>query len=195
MFAASASACDSTGALSFIAAPDFEKPADADKNNHYLVQVGATDGALIDVQTLTVRVTDVAPLIIRSGIVNGTAENDTMRGGNGKDTLRGLGEKDRIDGRGGIDRLDGGVNDDRLFGGAGNDKVNGEMGADSVDCGDGNDTVIGGAHDDALTGGAGVDSLDGDNPNPYGPAGTADNCDGGAETDTATRCEVISNVP
>ena len=49
-----------TGDLSFIAAPDFETPTDADGNNDYDVQVTVTDGAgATDVQTLTVNVTGV----------------------------------------------------------------------------------------------------------------------------------------
>ena len=50
----------STGALSFITAPDFEVPADADHNNSYIVQVRASDGSLTDDQTITVQVTDVS---------------------------------------------------------------------------------------------------------------------------------------
>ena len=50
----------STGALSFIAAPDFENPTDADHNNSYIVQVRASDGSLTDDQLITVSVTDVA---------------------------------------------------------------------------------------------------------------------------------------
>jgi len=49
-----------TGALSFIAAPDFEAPTDTDGNNSYVVQVRAFDGALQDDQTITVNVTNVA---------------------------------------------------------------------------------------------------------------------------------------
>jgi VCBS repeat-containing protein len=48
-----------TGVLSFVAAPDFEAPSDADHNNSYIVQVHASDGSLRDDQTLTVNVTDV----------------------------------------------------------------------------------------------------------------------------------------
>ena len=48
-----------TGALSFIAAPNFEAPADSDANNSYVVQVRASDGALFDDQAITVNVTDV----------------------------------------------------------------------------------------------------------------------------------------
>ncbi|MGB9364950.1 MAG: CARDB domain-containing protein [Xanthobacteraceae bacterium] len=50
----------STGALSFVSAPNFEQPADADHNNSYLVQVRASDGSLTDDQAITVNVTDVA---------------------------------------------------------------------------------------------------------------------------------------
>jgi hypothetical protein len=49
----------SSGALSFIAAPDFEIPGDSDHNNTYVVQVRASDGSLTDNQTITVSVTDV----------------------------------------------------------------------------------------------------------------------------------------
>jgi len=48
-----------TGALSFIAAPNFEAPTDAGANNTYEVIVRASDGSLSDDQTITVTVTDV----------------------------------------------------------------------------------------------------------------------------------------
>ena len=48
-----------TGVLSFVDAPDFEQPGDADGNNSYVVQVRASDGSLTDEQTITVNVTDV----------------------------------------------------------------------------------------------------------------------------------------
>ena len=48
-----------TGALAFIAAPDFEAPGDSDANNSYVVRVTVTDGDLKDTQTITVNVTDV----------------------------------------------------------------------------------------------------------------------------------------
>jgi VCBS repeat-containing protein len=50
----------STGALSFLAAPDFEAPADSDLNNAYLVEVRASDGTNGSNQAITVNVTDVA---------------------------------------------------------------------------------------------------------------------------------------
>jgi ELWxxDGT repeat protein len=47
-----------TGALSFVAAPNFDIPTDTDHNNSYLVQVRASDGSLSDDQSITVQVTD-----------------------------------------------------------------------------------------------------------------------------------------
>ena len=49
----------STGALSFVTAPDFEAPADAGNNNVYDVKVQVSDGALTDSQDIAVTVTDV----------------------------------------------------------------------------------------------------------------------------------------
>ncbi len=49
----------STGALSFIVAPNFEAPTDADPNNVYNVIVQVSDGALVDTQALAVTVTNV----------------------------------------------------------------------------------------------------------------------------------------
>ena len=47
-----------TGALSFIAAPNFEAATDLDGDNVYDVEVSATDGALSDSRSLAVTVTD-----------------------------------------------------------------------------------------------------------------------------------------
>lgn len=50
---------EQTGVLSFITAPDFENPGDADGNNSYIVTVQVSDGrGGIDTQTITVNVTD-----------------------------------------------------------------------------------------------------------------------------------------
>ena len=48
-----------TGVLSFITAPDFEAPTDADGDNSYEVVVRASDGALFDDQTITLNVVNV----------------------------------------------------------------------------------------------------------------------------------------
>ena len=66
----------STGALSFIAAPDFENPVDAGADNTYDVIVQASDGALVDTQALAVTVTNVneAPTVTSSATAS-VAEN------------------------------------------------------------------------------------------------------------------------
>ncbi|MBK9488883.1 MAG: cadherin domain-containing protein [Haliscomenobacter sp.] len=59
-----------TGALSFITAPNFEVPTDANTDNNYEVQVTVTDaGLLTDVQAITVPVTNAndAPIITSDG--------------------------------------------------------------------------------------------------------------------------------
>ncbi|MET0393409.1 MAG: cadherin domain-containing protein [Chitinophagaceae bacterium] len=50
----------STGELSFITAPDFEHPADANGDNTYLVSVQASDGSLSAVQRFSIKITDLA---------------------------------------------------------------------------------------------------------------------------------------
>ena len=50
----------SSGVLSFVTAPDFEIPTDANTDNAYVVIVQASDGTNTDTQTITVTVTDVA---------------------------------------------------------------------------------------------------------------------------------------
>ena len=62
----------STGALSFIAPPDFENPTDSGSNNIYDVIVQVSDGTLTDTQSLSITVTDVnenlnAPVITSNG--------------------------------------------------------------------------------------------------------------------------------
>ena len=58
-----------TGALSFVTAPNFEAPTDAGANNIYDVIVQASDGSLIDTQAIAVTVTNVneAPVITSNG--------------------------------------------------------------------------------------------------------------------------------
>lgn len=58
-----------TGALAFVAAPDFETPADVGGNNVYDVIVQASDGSLTDSQAIAVKITNVneAPIIVSNG--------------------------------------------------------------------------------------------------------------------------------
>src|SRR5450631_2854458 len=59
----------STGALSFVSAPDYETPTDAGGNNVYDVTVQTSDGTLTDTQAIAVTVTNVneAPVITSNG--------------------------------------------------------------------------------------------------------------------------------
>src|SRR6266699_388030 len=60
----------STGALSFVSAPDYETPTDAGANNIYDVTVQVSDGTLTDTQAIAVTVTDLndnAPVITSNG--------------------------------------------------------------------------------------------------------------------------------
>lgn len=65
-----------TGGLSFVSAPDFATPADADHNNNYIVQVRAFDGTLADDQLLSVQVTQLAtvPVVVTDRIDPGTID-------------------------------------------------------------------------------------------------------------------------
>ena len=75
-------AIDDAGALSFIAAPDFEVPADAGADNIYNVQVQVSDGIETVTQDLTVTVADVpentAPVITSTAFT--VNENTTTVG-------------------------------------------------------------------------------------------------------------------
>ncbi len=52
----------STGVLTFLSAPDFESPTDADADNVYEVTVEASDGSSSDTQVISVTVSDVAAI-------------------------------------------------------------------------------------------------------------------------------------
>jgi VCBS repeat-containing protein len=69
-----------TGALSFVNAPDYEAPGSAAGSNTYTVQVQVDDGAGgVDVQTLSVNVTDdaeapVAPALVAQTFLGGSGD-------------------------------------------------------------------------------------------------------------------------
>ena len=54
-------AISAAGALRFVAAPDFESPADADGNNVYLLQLAVSDGTAAATLDLVVTVTNAGP--------------------------------------------------------------------------------------------------------------------------------------
>ena len=124
-----------TGALNFIAAPDFENPAHSPL---YKLAVNVSDGIATTTRDVFVNVTDVAPVI--------TDINDTI----GR-TILGTAENDTISGLRGNDRIFGRAGNDTILGGAGNDFLSGEAG---------DDTLTGGAGKDRMTGGAGADVFD-----------------------------------
>ncbi|MGN6284716.1 MAG: T1SS-143 repeat domain-containing protein [Afipia sp.] len=59
-----------TGALSFINAPDYEHPHDVGGDNHYNVIVTASDGSLSDSQALDIEVTDVTETLSPITVTN-----------------------------------------------------------------------------------------------------------------------------
>lgn len=67
-----------TGRLSFITPPDFEKPSDADKNNVYEVEVTVSDGELSAKQLIRVQILNV---------LEGKAPQITSNGGGASATL------------------------------------------------------------------------------------------------------------
>ncbi|MBA4165003.1 MAG: hypothetical protein C0510_10325, partial [Erythrobacter sp.] len=98
-----------TGIITFIAAPDFENPGDADRNNAYQITVTANDGVNNTTQDLTITVTDQNEVV-------GTDGNDTLNGSAGDDVIDGRGGNDVIDSLAGTDIVTGGAGaDDFLF--------------------------------------------------------------------------------
>jgi Ca2+-binding RTX toxin-like protein len=106
-----------TGALTFKSGPDFEAPADLNKDNAYLVTVVSTDArGLTDTQQLTVKITDVVGIkktgTIMADTITGTSEQDTLNGNWGNDIINGLGGNDILIGGWGRDTLTGGAGAD-----------------------------------------------------------------------------------
>ncbi|WP_374147049.1 FG-GAP-like repeat-containing protein [Sphingomonas sp. 28-63-12] len=166
-----------TGALRFAAAPNFEAPGDADRNNVYDVSVSVSDGWGSVTQAIAVRVTNVIESAREGNVIIGTAGDDVIGAGSAPTgepfaTVR----DDVIFGNAGDDTAYGGDGADRLFGGPGNDLLGGDGGDDILEGEDGNDKLYGGAGDDILRGGPGRDLLLGD-------AGD-DTLDGGADDDS-----------
>ncbi|SLN59067.1 Hemolysin, chromosomal [Roseovarius albus] len=165
-----------TGALTFLNAPDFEAPADDDGDNDYEVTVSVSDGTNTPTQAITVNVTDVnegAPtqtgtpgdddLFGTGGFdhIDGLAGNDTIEGKAGDDSLVGGLGNDKLVGNADNDTLVGGEGTDELIGGSGDDNLDGGIGNDTVNGGNGNDTLLGGADNDKVIGGKDDDFLDG----------------------------------
>jgi VCBS repeat-containing protein len=125
-----------TGLLQFVAAPDYELPADSNGDNVYAVVVRASDGLLSDDQALSVTVANV-----RDGnTVTGTSAGDSISATSTNVALRTSNEEDTVFGRDGHDNIQGMAGDDDLYGEAGNDVLIGGAGADRLTGGLGKDT-------------------------------------------------------
>ena len=153
----------SSGALTFVAAPDFELPSDAGGDNVYDVVVRVSDGIAVDTQSLAVTITDVLGF---SQTVS--TPSTTLAGGPEADTLNGVASDNLLHGNGGEDLLTSGLGGDTLDGDAGFDSVtymgsaagvtiglNGAAGTGGNAAGDvlvNVETIIGSIFDDSLAG-------------------------------------------
>ncbi|HJS64000.1 MAG TPA: hypothetical protein VJ767_03975 [Nitrososphaeraceae archaeon] len=75
-------------------------------------------------------------------IIEGTVNNDKIRGAEGNDEILGGGGDDLLSGMMGNDRLKGDQGDDTLMGDEGDDELDGGPGADELDGGEGADKYI-----------------------------------------------------
>jgi hypothetical protein len=127
---------------------------------------------------------------------SGDSGKDVVQGGTGNDTLSGGADADQLSGGSGNDAIFGGTGNDQISGATGNDHLSGGSGGDVISGGSGGDVISGGTGRDQLSGGSGRDHLSGGRGRDHLAGGTArDHCDGGKSHDTATSCEVRTNIP
>ncbi len=195
-----------TGALSFVSPPDFEHPADANRDNVYEVQIGVSDGTHLVTQNVSVTVTDVNETVtislptkggnFKTLLLNGQVH---LRSSLGKELIVPVsvmsGADVRFVGSNAADRLTLDRSWSRF---AGSFTFNGNGGNDLLDAhavslgvsfngGDGNDSLIGGSGDDTADGGAGLDSLSGgDGDDSLAGRNDNDKIFGGTGSDTLT---------
>ena len=102
--------------------------------------------------------------------IEGTPNDDLLKGGEGDDKIDGEDGDDTISGKQGNDELNGGKDDDvingelgndTLKGGNGNDEISGEGGNDLMAGGKGDDTLLAGDGDEGILGNEGNDVLNG----------------------------------
>ena len=94
-------------------------------------------------------------------LIFGGIGNDRISGGFGDDTIYGQDGLDQLWGEAGEDTLYGNAGNDQLWGGDDNDWLSGDAGDDWLYGGNGNDTLLGGTNNDVLAGEAGADILNG----------------------------------
>jgi hypothetical protein len=102
--------------------------------------------------------------------IEGTPNNDQMKGGDGEDKISGEDGDDTLSGGKGTDKINGGKGDDIINGEVGSDTLKGENGDDKIsgesendllEGEKGNDMLLAGEGDDGILGGEGNDVLDG----------------------------------
>ncbi|AWJ86101.1 hypothetical protein TSH58p_20185 (plasmid) [Azospirillum sp. TSH58] len=93
--------------------------------------------------------------------LTGTADADTLIGGDTPDRLMGQAGDDRLSGNGGNDSLSGGQGNDSLSGGDGADLLSGDAGDDTLNGGAGDDTLNGGDGNDLFQASSGTDDING----------------------------------
>ena len=145
------------------------------------IQVTATDAGGQNASAIFV-------LDVASGVILGTAGDDTLNGDENDNTIDGLAGNDTLNGLGGNDWLIGGEGDDIYNGDAGDDFLDDFEGSgnDTLNGGDGVDDMFGGFGDDTYYGGADSDYLDdsGAGGNDYLDGGTgSDSMRGGPDND------------
>jgi Ca2+-binding RTX toxin-like protein len=174
-----------TGALRFVASPDFETPEDANHDNVYDLVVSATDSfGASSTQTIHVSVTNLGE---PGQTINGGNGNDILTGTSGNDTIDGGNGNDNVNGGDGNDNITGGNGDDTLIGGRGSDILDGGNGDDMLDAGSGNNQLTGGNGDDIMRAGDGNNTFDGGNGNDTITAGNGNNIiTGGNGNETVT---------
>ncbi len=149
-----------TGALAFLAAPDFEAPADAGGDNTYDLEVSASDGFNTATQAISVTVGDATEGPTEGDDrISGTAGADTIDALGGNDTVKSFADDDEITLGSGNDVVLSGTGNDTVLGGAGNDTIKSGAGDDSIEGGDGNDVILSGNDDDIIFGGDGDDVI------------------------------------
>ena len=93
--------------------------------------------------------------------ISGEDGHDTISGGEGNDKINGGKEDDTLNGESGNDTLKGGNGDDKLSGESGNDLMEGGKGDDTLIAGEGDEGMLGNEGNDVLNGGEGVDIMAG----------------------------------
>jgi hypothetical protein len=126
--------------------------------------------------------------------IEGTPNDDQLKGGEGDDKINGEDGDDTISGKEGNDKINGGNNDDIINGESGNDTLKGENGDDEVSGESGNDLIEGGKGDDTLLAGEGNDGILGNEGNDVLNGGKGvDIMAGGTGNDTFI-CDLFDTI-